>query len=161
MTIPLNKLNYSFTKKPLLIGGMAMEYYGLRKAGIDIDFIADEQDVIALIKQYPDKVKNLYGDLGVCPLEFEIWRSIHLLKYNDLIDGSIEEDEFVVISLEKLLLMKTLDIEKEKYLQDTKLIAEKINNTQYENFNSERIRVENLLVNIANITYIEKTGPKE
>jgi len=25
-----------FTKKPILIGGMAMEYYGMRKAGADI-----------------------------------------------------------------------------------------------------------------------------
>ncbi len=32
-----------FSVKPILIGGMAMEYYGMRKSGADIDLIiADE-----------------------------------------------------------------------------------------------------------------------
>ena len=36
MNIKLEKLDYKFKYKPLLIGGKAMEYYGLRKAGVDI-----------------------------------------------------------------------------------------------------------------------------
>ena len=36
MNIELGKLDYKFKYKPLIIGGKAMEYYGLRKAGVDI-----------------------------------------------------------------------------------------------------------------------------
>ena len=157
MNISLNKLNL---KKPLLVGGQAMEYYNLRKAGADIDFIAAE-DVIALIKQFPDKVKDLYGDLGVCPFEFEVLRSIQLLKYEDLIENAVEEREYFVISLEKLLLMKVLAISEEKYLQDVTLISKKINDNQYKDFKNERLKVNNLLAGINNITYIEKIGPEE
>lgn len=159
MQFPLNKLNYSFHKKPILVGGKAMEYYGLRKAGADIDLIADEKDVEALIRQYPDRVKDLYGDLGICPYEFEIWRSIQLLTYDDLIENSIEESEYFVISLEKLLLMKALGMSEEKYLQDTALIAKKISDNQYKDYTRERAQVDSLLQNIGNITYVERTGP--
>jgi hypothetical protein len=48
MDIPLEKLDYSFTKKPLLVGGKAMEYYGLRQSGADVDFIAVKEDVFNL-----------------------------------------------------------------------------------------------------------------
>lgn len=53
MTIDLSVLKYSFTQKPLVVGGRAMEYYGLRKSGEDIDLIAPAVDVGNLIKQYP------------------------------------------------------------------------------------------------------------
>lgn len=33
--------NLNFSTKPLLVGGMAMEYYGLRKSGADIDLIME------------------------------------------------------------------------------------------------------------------------
>ena len=49
----LEKLNFNFSKKPLLVGGMAMEFYGLRKSGRDIDLVVAEEDVISLIKLYP------------------------------------------------------------------------------------------------------------
>jgi hypothetical protein len=40
MEINLSVLNYKFMNKPLLIGGKAMEYYGLRKAGLDINSVS-------------------------------------------------------------------------------------------------------------------------
>ena len=159
MNIPLHKLNYVFTKKPLLIGGMAMEYYNLRKSGTDIDFIADEKDVLALIKMYPDRVKDLYCDLGVCPFEFEIWRSIQLFTYNDLISGAIEEENYFVISLEKLLLMKTLVMKMEKYGNDVELITQHISSVQEKKYDQEKHRVNELINDFKNIVYIEKTGP--
>ena len=39
LNIDLSKLNFAFRTRPLLIGGKAMEYYGLRKAGEDINFV--------------------------------------------------------------------------------------------------------------------------
>jgi hypothetical protein len=161
MDIPLNKLNYSFRKKPLLVGGMAMQYYGLRQSGADIDFIADQEDVYDLIKLYPQRVKDLWGDLGVCPFEFEIWKSICLYTYADLCENAIDEGDYLIISLEKLLIMKALAMHIEKYRLDTQLIVQHLLKRQYQTF--DRVKAENLefTSHIQGITFIEKTGPVE
>lgn len=156
MEIPLHKLNYTFTQKPLLVGGMAMEYYNLRKSGTDIDLIADELDIVALIKMYPDRVKNLYSDLGVCPFEFEIWRSINYFTYDDLKINAIEENDFLVISLEKLLIMKSFVMKEDKYKTDVELIAQHIIDTQSKKSDQQKKDIEKLLINIDSIRYIEK-----
>ena len=44
LNVDFGKLNYTFQAKPLLVGGKAMEYYQLRKAGADIDFVVCAQD---------------------------------------------------------------------------------------------------------------------
>lgn len=129
--IDLKKLNHAFHSRPLLVGGLAMEYYGLRKAGADIDFIITTQDYEALAKLYPENRKDLFGDLGVAVHEFELWKCILLFEYDFLSQGAIEEDEIKVISLEKLLFMKALAISEPKYEQDVRLIVEKIHNIQY------------------------------
>ncbi len=158
MYIDLDKLNYQFTRKPLLVGGRAMEYYGLRKSGVDIDLIAPETDIVELIKQYPSRVKRLWTDLGVCPFEFEIWRTIHLYDYDYLNPGAIDEGNILIISLNKLLFPKALAITKEKYLKDTQLIVEKMLSEEGDRFKIEEARINNLLSGIKNIVYIEKTG---
>jgi hypothetical protein len=38
-------LSYRFKSKPLLIGGAAMEHYGLRKRGADIDLVVTDKSV--------------------------------------------------------------------------------------------------------------------
>lgn len=159
MELPLNKLNYAFRKKPLLVGGKAMEYYGLRQAGADIDLIADKDDVYNLIKQYPERVKDLWGDLGVCPFEFEIWKSICLFSYADLIGDATEEADFFVISLEKLLIMKSFAMNIEKYRKDVQLIVQELQNRQYRSFDRVRSENTNFLDHIQGIMYIEKSGP--
>ena len=60
----LKESRLSFAAKPILIGGMAMEYYGMRKAGADIDLVISEPDYQKLAR------KDLYGDLGVVINEF-------------------------------------------------------------------------------------------
>ena len=40
----INILNYNFMNKPLLIGGKAMEYYGLQKSVLDIDLVIHNDD---------------------------------------------------------------------------------------------------------------------
>lgn len=64
VTEMLTASKLSFKNKPILIGGMAMEYYEMRKAGDDIDFIITNDDYQALAEKYPDQRKDLYGDLG-------------------------------------------------------------------------------------------------
>jgi len=130
----LAKLDFKFTAKPLLIGGKAMEYYGLRKSGADIDFVISSQDYERLAKKYPDNLKNLYGDLGVCVAEFEIWKTICLFDYNFLVEGAIEEQDYGVISLEKLLFLKALAMKLPKYHQDLELIVDQVLQMQYQNY---------------------------
>lgn len=42
-------------------GGLAMEYYGLRKCGNDIDFIISNQDYQILSLKYPDYKVDYWG----------------------------------------------------------------------------------------------------
>jgi hypothetical protein len=161
MKIDLKKLQYTFSQKPLLVGGKAMEYYGLRKAGKDIDLIVPEKDVIALIKKYPTRVKDLWGDLGVCPFEFEIWRTICFFGYDELKEGAIEGEDIAIISLDKLLFMKALGMKKEKYLRDVQLIVDEVMKKQYKGYEEKRNYNKRMLEEIQGIVYIEKTGPQE
>jgi hypothetical protein len=126
MIIDLSKLDYSFQSKPLLIGGKAMEYYGLRQAGADIDFVITPQDYACLSQKYPDHLRDLWGDLGVCIYEFEIWKSICLFDYDFLSDGASDAGDFRVISLERLLFLKALAMKIEKYHHDLELVVKKI-----------------------------------
>ncbi len=100
MDIELSKLNYTFLSKPLLIGGKAMEYYGLRQAGNDIDFVITTEDYDRLSQQYRDHLRDLWGDLGVCVYEFEIWKSICLFDYAYLSVDAIDMGAYLIISLE-------------------------------------------------------------
>lgn len=48
----------TFQTKPILIGGMVMEYYGMRKSGADIDLVITGEDYEYLAKAYPEKEKT-------------------------------------------------------------------------------------------------------
>lgn len=143
------RLNVKFEHKPLLIGGLAMEYYGLRKTGKDVDFILQNSDHAKLkkilhrqgmiylkgrntsgYKNVPEFV-DLYGDQGLLVYEFEIWTCILKFDYEYLSQGAIEKDYYKIISLEKLLFLKCLAMSKPKYLKDTKLLVKRIINNQY------------------------------
>jgi hypothetical protein len=131
MLIDLPKLGYAFLSKPLLIGGKAMEYYGLRQAGADIDFVITAEDYARLSSQYPEHLRDLWGDLGVCVYEFEIWKSICLFEYAFLSEGALDQGDYLVISLEKLLFLKALAMQKDKYRADLELIVKKITTDKY------------------------------
>jgi hypothetical protein len=119
--IDLKKLDFEFTSKPLLIGGKAMEHYGLREAGADIDFVITVEDYERLALKYPDHLREIGGDLGVC-----------LFDYQFLSVGAIEQDAYLVISLDRLLFLKALGMEVPKYHRDLELIVEKALQLQYE-----------------------------
>ena len=120
----LNENNLVFSKKPIVIGGMAMEYYGMRKSGADIDLVISNEDYITLAKQYPDNRKDIYGDLGLVIGEFEIWRSIALLDYNFLRKDAIDEENVYIVSLDRLLLMRVCAMEVTKYRMDLEIMKE-------------------------------------
>jgi len=129
--IELSKLDYTFLTKPLLIGGKAMEYYGLRQARADIDFVITPADYERLSRKYPDNLKDLWGDLGVCVYGFEIWKSICLFDYEYLSPGALDQGEYLIISLERLLFLKALGMKEEKYRRDLELIVQKVLNDKY------------------------------
>jgi len=131
MDVDLAKLNFTFQTRPLLIGGKAMEYYGLRLSGSDIDFVITAVDYQRLSQAYPDHLKDLWGDLGVCVFEFEIWQSICLFDYEFLSAGALDQGEYLIISLEKLLFLKALAMKHEKYHRDLELIVQKFLDDRY------------------------------
>jgi hypothetical protein len=136
LRIDLSKLDFTFTTRPLLIGGMAMEYYGLRKSGNDIDFVVTTEDRARLAQRYPDHQRDLGGDLGVCVAEFEIWQTICLFGYAFLSAGAIEQEDYLIISLEKLLFLKALAMKEPKYHRDLELIVDKLLQLQYERYHA-------------------------
>jgi hypothetical protein len=106
--IDLSSLDISFTKKPVIIGGLAMEYYGIRECGDDIDFIVSNEDYLELAKKYPNHKKDKWGDLGVLIDDYECLRSIFRLDYDFYSVGAIEFDQYKIIALDRLLFMKVL-----------------------------------------------------
>ena len=142
------RLGFKFKKRPLIIGGHAMEFYGLRKAGDDFDLVLHKSDFAKLktfmdkkgmkrIKENKTKYKkkptfvDLYGDQGILFHEFEMWNNIMLFDYDNLSQGAKKQGKYLVISLEKLLLLKALAMSKRKYLRDLKLVVKKIIENQY------------------------------
>lgn len=153
--IDLKKLDFSFTSPPLLVSGMAMMYYGLRRSDKDIDFILSRDDHKNLVQKLKPQAKilegqntpdykstpefvDLYGDHGILIYEFELWDNIMLFGYDDLKQGSIRGKHFLVIGLEKLLMFCCVrGVYKERYLDDAKLIAKKLSEEKYKNYKHE------------------------
>lgn len=127
MTVDFTVLEFTFSTPPLVVGGKAMEYYQLRTSGPDTDCIITEKEYQALANKYPQNTKNLFGDFGVVVFGFEMWNTIRGLSYEYLSDKSILMGNYNIISLEKLLVLKTLAIDLPKYEADVRLISKKIN----------------------------------
>ena len=134
LEIDLSKINYTFRHKPLLIGGNAMEYYELRKAGDDVDFVVTLEDYEGLKEVYPEPEhrEDIWGDLGVKINELEFWKCICLFEYEFLSEKAIEKENYKIISLEKLLFLKAIAMSKKKYRKDLKLIVQKFLDDQYD-----------------------------
>lgn len=113
-----------FQTRPILIGGMAMEYYGMRKSGPDIDLVISNPDYAALASAHPDQRKDIFGDLGVVLGPFEIWRSIAHLDHEFYAANAIEFEHVAVVSLDRLMFMRVCAMQVEKYKADLLLIRE-------------------------------------
>lgn len=138
----LKKLNYKFTKPPLIVGGHAMEYYNVRKAGHDLDIIVSNKDWDILKKKYP-KTLNLFGGqtedevdatLNLDNYDIDIIKTLYLHDYEDLILGSIDIEDVKIISLKNLLYIKAFPYithNHNKSLEDMKLIIKKVIDNKY------------------------------
>jgi hypothetical protein len=130
--IELEKLDVYFEDKPIVIGGMAMEYYGIRKHGDDVDFIVSNRDYKKLESRYRNYRKDRWGDLGVRVNEFEMFRSIWKLDYSYYNVGAIEFDNLKVVSIDMLLRMQVFAMDsEEKNKNDVELIKKYF--LQYQN----------------------------
>lgn len=149
--VSLKEIELFFQRKPIVIGGMAMEYYGMRKAGADIDLVIPNEDYLTLAKKYPDQKKDIYGDLGLVINEFEIWRSIALLDYDFLLKDAIEEENVFIVSLDRLLLMRVCAMDVAKYRTD----LETMKAYYYEHFRNQKFLQE---ANSHDISYKKSGG---
>lgn len=124
--IDLSHLGITFSSKPIIMGGLAMEYYGLRKRGQDIDFIISNVDYQVLVQKYPKNKKDIWGDLGLLIGQYELFRSIYRFDYDFYSDGAIEYDQYKVMSFERLFFMKVLAYKNRpevlKYVNDFELM---------------------------------------
>ena len=57
----MSKLDYVFKKAPILIGGGAMEYYGMRETDHDFDFIIS-MDMVDLNKKRSERSHYFLGN---------------------------------------------------------------------------------------------------
>lgn len=124
----LNKI-YKFKDKPILYGGLALQYYDVRK-GNNYDFIVSERDHRALRNKY-DNVSNIgrvWVDLsgGV-----NVFAKLYDYDYSYLIKKAKKLKKFYVIGLEDLLIIKCMTMydrevdkhHREKSGKDIKLIS--------------------------------------
>jgi len=105
-TIRIERLHYQFIDKPLIVGGLAMEYYGLRKHGDDVDFIITDRDYQNLKRKYPKNRKDVWGDFGLAIQDFELFRSMYKFDYSYYTQGSIALGDFLIVGIDMLFRMK-------------------------------------------------------
>jgi len=152
--IDLNKLEISFFDKPIIVGGMAMEYYGMRKHGEDIDFIVSNRDYLQLETKYRNFRKDMWGDFGIRVNEYELFRSMWKFDYKYFNNGVIEFDEYKIISIDMLFRMKIFAMDAgEKHKNDIELIKNyfmQFQNKEWNDYMNENInrylKVENGLI---------------
>ena len=120
VTVELSSLNVSFSSKPLIFGGLAMEYYGLRKHGGDIDPLVTNKDYQLLSNRYPAERIDVWGNLGVILEKYSFFRSVGHLDYRFYAVGAVEHEEFMVISFDRLLFMAAAAMRSEPNVQKRK-----------------------------------------
>lgn len=134
MDIGIQKIPYKFKDYPLVVGGKAMEYYGLRKAGNDIDLILSERDFTELLKILPENTGKMDMDSYIKFDNFEMWKSIRQFGHIFYNYQSIPMNGFSVISIERLVWLKALYVSEKKSIRDLELISKYVMQKQYKQY---------------------------
>lgn len=116
-------------KNPILIGGYALEYYGLRKGG-DYDFMISKSDFARLEKIYgkSDNMGNVWLDLRGKHGGVDNFVRLYNFDHKILSLKAVRERKFMVASLEDLYILKSLyfaDFPERKVKKDLDLILTK------------------------------------
>jgi hypothetical protein len=137
-TINIQRLHYQFLDKPVIVGGLAMEYYGLRKHGDDIDFIVTDRDYQRLKVQFPHNRKDIWGDFGILVDGFELFRSIYKFDHTHYSLGAIELANYKIINIDMLFRMKVFALGvAPKHDADVQLLKDyyqQFQNQDYQNY---------------------------
>ena len=138
----LELTNYKFIYKPLVVGGLALEHYNIRDTIHDYDYMVSPSDWIQLKKIHPDKI-NLFGGknekdvdatINLYNVHVDLISTLFQYNYNYLVQNSIDFPKYKIISLENLLLTKTLGSiynNDPKSIKDQQLIVKKIVELKY------------------------------
>jgi len=140
----LKGLGHTFSRKPLIVGGRAMEWYGLRRSGDDVDVVISEADFTCISltlgrglewKTDPKEGKrsrpcllNVNGDRGLMIEAYDVWAAIRGFGYDFLRQGARDGGDYLVVSIDKLMFMKSLSMfNREKDFRDVQLIVAAVN----------------------------------
>ena len=144
---PLETLGtiYTFTDNPILLGGGAMEYYGLRKTGHDLDIMISQRDKRELLKR--GYTPNLFGGKTDKEVDstfsnfagtgVDLVVTLNQYGYGFFKSSSVAcggHNGLLVMSLEHLLLTKVFAGEysgEPKHKIDIKLVLKGIEKQQY------------------------------
>lgn len=146
----LNRLDFNWKYKPILIGGKLKEIFNLRESGFDIDLIVNKVDYKKMFKIKEMIILGQLGERGSSILtngiQFEFWETIMKLDYNYWINNALECKNFYILSPFDQIAMSTfasmvLKPEKrEKQIRDAQALSEKISDILYpENIRTQLI----------------------
>ena len=135
---------YKFKDNPILIGGGAMEYYGLRKTGNDLDIIISERDKNELLNRgyklnlfggkTEKEVDSTFSDFADTGVDLVV--TLNQYDYNFFKINTIyyrNRSDLLVISLENLLFTKVIagHYSGGKHKDDIQLVIKGIEDKQY------------------------------
>lgn len=140
---------YTFLDKPILLGGMAMQYYNLRESGHDLDIMISKRDKDELLEK--GYKLNLFGGktesevdatfTNIENLDLDLVITLNQYDYeffkrdSKLLEGNYN---LLVISIENLLITKIFAKHYsplEKHEEDVKLIIKGIEKIKYPHLN--------------------------
>jgi len=124
-------LDHKFKSKPLIVGGTAMEYYGIHRDEEDIDVVVSIDDMNVLWAKHPLYRKDIWGDRAIIKDGYEVWESITLYDYVYLSKDAVVLEDRLIISLEKLLFLMALKLKEPKYWGDLHRLVDRITGIQY------------------------------
>ncbi len=141
--INIGRLRYEFLDKPVIVGGLAMEYYGLRKHGDDIDFVVTDRDYQRLKEKFPNNRKDIWGDFGVQVPGYELFRSIYRFDHAHYSLGAVELRNYYVVGIDTLFRMKAFALgEAPKHDADFQLLKsyyQQFENPEYRDYLARHI----------------------
>lgn len=101
---------YKFSKPPILIGGKALEYYGIRK-GHDYDFIICKKDYKELLKKFKTNKKVFPSNMvGVQDAKNNVdyFAKILIFDYEYFVKHAKKLGKILISSKEDLILLKAI-----------------------------------------------------
>ena len=124
---------HSFVKPPIVIGGAAMQYYGFRASGGDVDILVSNYDYFKIVEE-GHEIQRYSMDEGCKTEQFDVWHTIRGFDYKFYKEHAINEGEVLVMSIEKLMFLKAMAIDEEKSLNDIRIITKQIILKNYKQF---------------------------